>query len=65
MTYNPELVKALLGEQLAELFDGTVEIEKCDGEKTIGGLTVGDKLTFTLKVNPNFEPRQFIITSEK
>ena len=60
MPYNLELVKSLLGEQVAELFDGTIEVEKSDGE-TIGGLKVGDKLTFKFKEN-NFEPRQFIVT---
>jgi hypothetical protein len=51
MTYNPELVKQLLGEQVAELFDGTVTVEPTsDEEKSAYGLKIGDKLTFTLKV---------------
>lgn len=60
MTYNPELVKQLLGEQLAEFFDGTVTIEPANGE-TICGLSVGDKITFNLK-NPIIICRQFVIT---
>lgn len=48
MAYNLELVKQLLGESVAELFDGTIEVEPSKGEM-MGNLRVGDKLTFTFK----------------
>lgn len=59
MAYNPELVKQILGEQVAELFDGTIKVEPSSGEK-FGNLQVGDKLTFTFKA-PIREPKQFIV----
>ena len=65
MSYNPELVKLLLGDQVAELFDGTIKINKSNGEKTIGDLKVGDTITFNLKTNTPFIPRQFVITEVK
>ena len=58
MVYNPELVKQILGEAVASMMDGTIEIEPSKGEK-IGNLTVGDKLTFTFK-NP-YAVRQFVV----
>jgi hypothetical protein len=62
--YNPKLVKQLLG-SVAELFDGTIEIERSDG-KMFGNLKVGDKLTFTLKDFAKDVPsRQFIVTTGK
>lgn len=62
MVYNPELVKQLLGEQVAELFDGTIKVEPASGEM-LGELRLGDKLTFKFK-NSSSENRQFIITSD-
>ena len=57
MAYNPELVKQLLGEAVAAMTDGTIEVEPSKGER-IGNLLVGDKITFTFKA-PIREPRQF------
>ncbi len=57
MVYNPELVEQLLGDKVAELFDGTITVEPSKGEK-IGDLLVGDKLTFKFKTTIN-EPRIF------
>jgi len=56
---NPELVKHLLGEQVAELFDETIEIEPSKGER-IGNLLVGDKLIFKFKA-PIREPKLFVV----
>lgn len=64
MAYNPELVKQLLGEKLSELFDGTVEVISHEN-KLFANLKVGDTLVFNLKPNPNFQPRQFIVTEGK
>jgi len=62
MSYNPELVKQLLGEQVAELFDGTIEFEPAkDSDLVYGNLHVGDKLTFKFK-NNHSPQRQFIVT---
>jgi len=58
--YNPELIKQLLGEQVAELFDGTIEVTPSNNTK-IHGLIVGDILTFKFKDNET-ECRQFVIT---
>lgn len=63
MAYNPELAKHLLGEQVAELFDGTITIEPSDG-KCLVNLKVGDKLTFRFK-EPAKEARQFIVSWKK
>ena len=62
MAYNLELVKQLLGEKVAELFDGTIEVESSKGEM-LGNLKVGDKLIFKLNNVPNTHniPRQFIV----
>jgi hypothetical protein len=60
MAYNPELVKQLLGEQVAKLFDGTIEIEPSKN-RNIFGLTVGNTLTFKFKDTPNLPSRQFVI----
>lgn len=67
MTYNPELVKQLLGEQVSELFDGTIEIEPAkDSDSIYGNLKVGDKLTFKFKnTDTDNTIRQFIITGKK
>ena len=64
MAYNPELVKNLLGKQVAELFDGTVEVIPSDGS-TVGNLKVGDTLIFKLKEKADFQPHQFIVTVGK
>jgi len=61
MAHNPELVEELLGKQVAELFDGTVEVVPSDGS-TVG---VGDTLIFKLKEKADFQPRQFIVTVGK
>lgn len=62
MPHNPELVKAWLGDSVAELFDGTVEVEPSKGE-TIGPFTLGDKVTFKLKNNDKLH--QFVVTEVK
>lgn len=59
MVYNPELVKQLLGESVAEMFDGTITIEPAKDDLIYGNLKVGDKLTFNFK-NPG-PVRQFIV----
>ena len=52
MAYNPELVKQLLGKEVAELFDGTIEAEPAKNELSYGNLKVGNKLIFNFK-NPS------------
>lgn len=64
MAYNPELVEQLLGTQVAELMDGTIEIIPAK-DKFLGNLEVGDILVFNLKSEPDSQPKQFIITIEK
>jgi transcription antitermination factor NusA-like protein len=64
MAYNPELVKQLLGEQVAELFDGTIEIDKSE-EEIFENLKVGNILSFKFKNDGEFKPRQFIIIGNK
>jgi hypothetical protein len=64
MAYNPKLIEELLGKQVAELFDSTVEVIPAKQE-FLGNLKVGDALVFNLKPNPNFKPREFIITVGK
>jgi hypothetical protein len=51
MAYNPELVKQLLGEEVAKLFDGTIEIIPSKNETIFGNLKIGDTLSFKLKDN--------------
>lgn len=63
MAYNPELVNQLLGESIAELFDGTIEIINSEN-KFLGNLKVGNTLSFKFKEN-NLPLRQFIITGIK
>ena len=46
-------------------FKGNKFIIKSNGEKTIGDLKVGDTITFNLKTNTPFIPRQFVITEVK
>ncbi len=66
MTYNPELVKQLLGNDVADLFDGTINIIPAIDNKVIyGNLKVGDILEFKFKDDINFEPRQFVISWNK
>jgi hypothetical protein len=65
MTHNPALVKQLLGEQVAELFDGTIEVEPAkESELVYGNLQIGDKVTFKFK-DENFTLRQFVVTDIK
>lgn len=64
MAHNPELIEELLGKQVVELFDGTVEVIPSDGS-TVGNLKVGDTLVFKLKEKADFQPRQFIVTVGK
>ena len=59
MAYSPELLKQLLGESVASLFDGTMTIEPAKDDLVYGNLKVGDKLTFTFK-NPG-PVRQFVV----
>lgn len=59
MTYNPKLVEQLLGEKVAELFDGTMEI-KPSKDEFLGNLRVGDKFTFKFNV-PTKQLKQFIV----
>lgn len=65
MVYNPELVKQLLGDSVAELFDGTVEIAPAKDSIIYGSLKVGDTLTFKFKNQSQFKPRQFVVTTDK
>lgn len=65
MVYNPELLKQLLGERVADLFDGTVTVEPSKSEMSFGNLQVGDKLIFNLKSKPSQELREFVITTGK
>jgi hypothetical protein len=65
MVYNPELVKQLLGEQVAELFDGTIKIEPSKNETIFGNLIAGDKLIFKFKDELKLSVRQFIISGIK
>lgn len=60
MAYNPELVKQLLGEEVAKLFDGTIKVVP---SKNIiyGNLKVGDTLEFKFKDDGKFVPRQFVV----
>lgn len=62
MTYNPELVKQLLGDKVAELFDGTIETSPSKNEN-FGNLKVGDTLTFKFKGIGKLN--QFVITGTK
>jgi hypothetical protein len=65
MSYNPELVKQLLGDSVAELFNGTIKVAP---NKTnfisYGNLKVGDTLVFKLKDAANKSLRQFIVTGK-
>jgi hypothetical protein len=62
MVYNPELVKQLLGDSVAELFDGTVTITPyTESKKVFKNLVVGDTLTFKFKDDGKFAPRQFVV----
>lgn len=61
MAYNPELVKQLLGEQLAELLDGTITVIPAQDVLVYGNLKVGDTLEFKFK-KANLPTRQFIVT---
>ena len=65
MTYNPELVKQLLGEKVAELFDGTIEIAPPNVEFSIHGLKVGDVYSFKFKNSDPNLVKQFIVTVGK
>lgn len=58
MVYNPELVKQILGDEVAKLFDGTIKIIRSDNEIICGNLRVGDTLEFKFKEN-NSPLRQF------
>jgi len=64
MPYHPELVKALLGDKVAELFDGTIEVEPSKGEM-IGNFTVDDKITFKFKNSDDAPLHQFVVTEMK
>jgi hypothetical protein len=64
MAYNPELVKQLLGEQVAELFDGTINVIPARNDLLYGNLKVCDTLQFKFKEN-NLPLRQFIVTGSK
>jgi hypothetical protein len=64
MAYNPKLVEELLGKQVAELMDGTVEVIPAEN-KYFGNLKVGDTLVFNLKSDPNFKPREFVVKAGK
>lgn len=61
MAYNPELVKQLLGDNVSELFDGTIKVEPSKNEMIYGNLKVGDKLIFNFK-NPSKVTRIFRVT---
>lgn len=56
--YNPKLVSELLGDEVANLMDGSIKIEPSDDE-TLGDLKVGDKITFNLK--NSYPLKQFIV----
>lgn len=60
MAYDPELVKELLGESVASMMDGTIEIKPSKGEM-LGNLRVGDTLTFKFKDSGDVKPRQFMV----
>lgn len=62
--HNPKLVKQLLGESVAELFDGTIEIIPARPDVVVGNLKVGDTLSFKLK-KASLPLRQFIVTGNK
>jgi len=64
MAYNPELVEQLLGEQIASLLDGTVEIIPSKNETVFGNLKVGDTLSFKFKDAAPIE-REFIVSWNK
>lgn len=65
MVYNPELVKQLLGDEVAKLFDGTIEIIPAKNVFEIyGNLKVGDTLNFKFKDN-DLPTRKFIVTGNK
>lgn len=63
MTYNPKLVKQIIGKQVAELFDGTIKINPVIDSISISyrNLKVGDVLEFKLKEVENLSLRQFIV----
>lgn len=62
MAYNSELVKQFLGEEVAKLFDGTIEIIPAKNEM-LGNLKVGDIVQFKFKDNDK-PLRQFIVTGK-
>lgn len=64
IAYDPELVKQLLGDSVAELFDGTVKIIPSDGS-VYDNLKVGDILEFKFKETTPFIARQFVVTGNK
>lgn len=64
MPYSPELVKALLGDKVAELFDGTYEVEPSKDEM-LGNFKVGDKITFKFKNSDDAPLHQFVVTEVK
>jgi len=64
MAYNPELLKELLGDKVAEMMDGTVEIIQSEN-KFFGNLKVGDTLSFKFKEKVPFVARQFVVTGNK
>lgn len=61
MAYNPELIEQLLGEQVAGLLDGTIEIISSKNETVYGNLKVGDTLSFKFKEAVPIE-RKFIVS---
>ncbi len=64
MAYNPELVEQLLGNQVADLLDGTIEIIPSKNE-FFGNLKVGDTFSFKFKETVPFVARQFVVTTGK
>jgi hypothetical protein len=64
MAYNPELVEQLLGEHVASLLDGTIEIIPAKPEFS-GNLKVGDTLSFKFKNSDGLPLRQFVVTGNK
>jgi len=62
MAYNPELVKQLLGESVAQLFDGTIEVVPTKTPLIYGNLKVGDTLSLRFKETTPTETRQFVVS---
>lgn len=61
MAYNPEAVKAILGDEVSKLFDGTIIVTPSNGEM-FGSLRIGDKLTFKFKEDDKpLAQAQFVI----